>query len=180
MLHKMAEDYMGETGSPVPYELRKIGRLLNEYRERGARPEQTVLLTREWQPTSDLGSTWIKAIIDVSYKDGDTLVLRDYKSGREYPSHSDQLELYGIVSLANDPSIQRVDTGAVYIDGGFESCTGSIIRPMFPKLRDKWHTKAIMMEKDEEFIANPGGACRWCPHAKGKGGPCGESAKAGQ
>jgi len=181
LLHKQAEDYMDEEQPvPIPYELRKIGKLLSQYKDNNARPEQTWLLTRDWRPTDDLSAAWVKAIVDVHYIDGDTLFLRDYKSGRQYPGHSDQLELYGIMGLATYPHLQRADTGAVYIDGGFEGCTGSIIRPMLPKLIEKWNGKAIMMEKDEQFVANPGGACKWCPHAKGKGGPCADSANAGQ
>lgn len=182
LLHKMAEDYVNaKVPSPdIPYDLRKVSKQLNELRSHSALTERTWLLDRGWRPTQDTGSAWVKGIVDVHYLDGDTLHIRDHKSGREYSSHFDQLELYGIMGLLCYPQAKRADTGAIYIDGGFSGCDGSIIRPMLPKLIDKWDRKIKMVEADQAFIAKPGASCKWCPYSLSKGGPCADSARAGQ
>lgn len=180
MLHKMAEDYVKGTITTLPFDLRKIKKQVENYRERRAIAEDVWTVDRQWCAPNVKFTPWVKAVIDVHYVDGDKVVIRDYKSGREYPSHKDQLELYGILGLIKYPGIYRADLAADYIDGGFTGCDESIIRPMLPKLIEKWEGKAIMMMEDRTWIARPGFACKWCPHAKGKGGPCADSAKAGQ
>ena len=177
-LHQMAEDYMTETG-PVPYDLKKIGRELNDLRSKSAIPEQVWLVDRQWRPVTDAREAWVKAIVDIHHLDGDILHLADYKSGREYPGHRSQLELYSILGLIKYPGAQRAESRAIYIDGGFSGSEGSIIREMLPKMIEKWTIRAERMENDNDFIAAPGASCRWCPYRSSVGGPCGESAKAG-
>lgn len=179
MLHQQAEDYMNDPSMPVPYDLRKIGRTLDELRSKRAMAEQTWLADNLWRVTEYQPSAWTKAIVDVHYLSGDVLHLYDYKSGREYPSHRDQLEFYSVLGLIRYPEAQRAESGAIYIDGGFTGNEGSIIRAMMPKLVDKWNERGMRMMSDTNFIAAPGGHCKWCPYRASAGGPCGESAKAG-
>lgn len=180
LLHTMAEDYVTGKVADVPFDLKKISKFLKDLKERQAIAEQTWMLNKQWSPVADKSVAWIKAIVDVHYVEGDVLHLRDYKSGKEYATHNDQLELYGIIGLQMYPLVKRADLGAIYIDGGFSGAEGSIIRPMLPKLIEKWDQRARDMENDQTFIANPGYKCQWCPYAQGKGGPCADSAKAGQ
>lgn len=179
MLHQMAEDYMNKKVDSVPFELRKISRELKLYREHDGRAEAIWLVDENWRPVTDQSLAKLKAIVDVHRIDGDVLHLSDYKSGREYPSHRSQLELYSVMGLAIHNQCNRAESSAVYIDGGFSGSDGSIIRDMLPKLQDTWSTKVFRIENDSDFIANPGGGCRWCPYRKSAGGPCGDSAKAG-
>lgn len=179
LLHKMAEDYMVDPAAPVPFELKKIGRKLDELKTKQARAEVIWLVNRNWEPVLDQKEAWFKAIIDVHHVEDEVLYVNDYKSGREYPSHRGQLELYSVLGLLQYPLAKRAESAAIYIDGGFSGNEGSIIRPMLPKLIEKWTDKALRVENDHDFIANPGSSCRWCPYAASKGGPCGSSAKAG-
>lgn len=179
-LHSEAEDFMKDATMPVPYELRKIGQTLDGLRNKKAQPEVVWLVNKNWEPTDNQDEAWVKAIIDVNYTEEKVLYCYDYKSGQQYPSHRDQLELYSILGLLRYPHVDRAESGAIYIDGGFTGTEGSIIRPMLPRLIEKWDVQAKRMEMDSNFIANPGGACRWCPYSASKGGPCGESAKAGK
>src|SRR5258706_1229512 len=178
-LHKLAEDYINEPAMPVPYDLKKIGRIIDDFRNKGAKAEETWLIDADWLYTEDIGKAKCKAIIDLHYIDGDVLHVVDYKSGREYPSHRDQLELYSILGLLKYPQAKRAESAAVYIDGGYTGMESSIIRPMLPIVIQSWREQAQSMEADQDFIAKPGSACRWCPYAKSAGGPCQESAKAG-
>jgi hypothetical protein len=181
LLHQIAEDYMNEPAAPVPFELKKVGRTIDGLKQKKAKAEVIWLVNRNWEPVEDQNEAWVKAIVDVHYFDDVDAVLHlhDYKSGREYPSHRGQLELYSILGLLRYPPAQRAESSAIYLDGGFSGSEGSIIRAMLPKLIEKWDGQARRMEMDDDFIANPGGACRWCPYRASAGGPCGDSAKAG-
>jgi hypothetical protein len=173
---------------PVPYDLKKIGRILDELRNKRSSAEAMWCVDRQWAPLppSPDGSTpkgtWCKAIVDVHNRDGAILHLKDYKSGREYPaSHREQLELYSVVGLLHHPDAKRAESTAVYIDGGYESCDGSIIREMLPKLIEKWTHRAIAIEQDTTFEPKPmKQKCSWCAFASGKGGPCDASRVVGE
>lgn len=179
-LHSMAEDYLKTPGMPVPYDLRRIARELDAAKSAGALAEVVFLTDSSWAPVKDQKLAKMKGIVDYHWIDKDNVLhIRDLKSGREYPTHRGQLELYSVLGLLQYPHIERAESAAVYIDGGYTGQDGSIIRGMLPHVIDKWQAKIIRIEADNDFIANPGSACRWCSFAASRGGPCGESAKAG-
>lgn len=180
-LHKDAEDYLNNKTDEVaaPYELRKIAKNLWDMKNQGALAEAVFLVDRDWKPVEDQSQAFVKGIIDAHYFEGPVLHVRDFKSGREYPTHRSQLELYSVLGLLKYPHAERAESAAIYIDGGYQGQDGSIIPAMLPSLIDKWTTKIVAIEADNDFIANPGSACKWCPFKKSMGGPCGESAKAG-
>lgn len=179
-LHSQAEDYLNDPAMPIPFDLKKVGRDLDKARSAGAKAEAIWLVNENWEPVEDQSEAKMKAIVDYHYLEGDVLHVRDLKSGREYPSHRSQLELYSLLGLLQYPSAGRAESAAVYIDGGYSGQDASIIRPMLPYLIDKWSKKVIAIESDNDFVASPGSACRWCPYRASAGGPCGESAKAGK
>jgi hypothetical protein len=173
-LHKLCEDYMRDhtRTAPVPYDVRKIGVKLYQYRQRGAKAEETWLLDHHWEPVVDQGRAKVKAIVDLHYMDGDVLHVYDYKSGRQYPSHTDQLELYSVIGLLKYPSAKRVESGAVYIDSGVTGAEGSIIREMLPHYLKRWDGYIGRMEADSGFEPTPGNHCGRCDHSRFNGGPC--------
>lgn len=173
-MHKMAEDFVNGVVEVVPHEIYRIGPLLNQLRHTfKAKTEAVLMVDQNWQPTDDPDKAWCKTIIDVHYIYQDVLHVKDYKSGRMYDSHIEQLELYGIVGYCHYPDVKRIDTSAVYMDAGREGNEGSLLPAMIPKLIQKWDDDAKIMMADEEFIARPGKQkCAWCPYAKAKGGPC--------
>lgn len=178
-LHSLAEDYLNEPGAPVPYDLRRIARELDAAKMAGAKAEAVFLVDKDWNPCADQSKAKMKGIVDYHWIQDNVLHIRDLKSGREYPTHRSQLELYSVLGLLQYPHIERAESAAVYIDGGYQGQDGSIIRGMLPHIVDKWQAKIIRIEADNDFVANPGSACRWCSFKASNGGPCGESAKAG-
>jgi len=171
-LHTLCEDYVTGKITHMPNDLRKISLRLEDLRQRQAQAEAVWLLDKEWSPVADQSKAWIKAIVDVHWLAGDVLHLADYKSGNSYPEHDDQLQLYGILGLQQYPEAKRVEYSAIYIDSGTVGAVGGLIRPMAERLREKWHSDAIIMEADTEFQPKPGSACNWCPFKPSKGGPC--------
>ena len=174
-LHSLAEQYMlAPKDSPVPYDLKKIGIILYQLREKGALPEQTWCVNASWESVDEKDpSAKIKAIVDVHYLDGGVIKIRDYKSGREYPTHADQFELYAIMGLCRYPLAQRAESGGVYIDAGNEGRERSIIREMLPALTRRWTTLIVQLEGDRAFQPTPGLHCQRCSQRGSAGGPCG-------
>lgn len=171
-MHKMAEDFVTGAVDAVHSEIKKIGPLLQILKGQGAKTEAVWLLDHTWKPTTLSSEVWVKAIVDVHHDKDNVLYVKDHKSGQMYDDHRNQLELYGIIGLCVYPEAKRVETSAIYMDTGYEGMEGSIIRPMLPKLIEKWDKSARIMMTDEVYEASPGRACNWCPYAKGKGGPC--------
>ena len=172
-LHKLAEDYMNADFSvPVPYDIRKIGIMIYQMRQKQFMAEQTWLVDAEWKPTDDESSAKLKAVIDVHRLDKDVLYLHDYKSGREYPSHADQLELYAAIGLCIYPSAKRAESSAIYVDSGHEGPRRSIIREMLPHIMGRWDGYIDRMDSDYEFIPTGGSHCQRCNYSSKNGGPC--------
>lgn len=179
-LHSLAEKYMLDQTrtTPVPYELKRIGVELHKMRERQALPEAVWLVDQHWEPTDDQSVARVKAIVDVHYLvNDDVLKLRDYKSGRQYPSHTTQLELYSILGLLKYPSAKRVESDAVYIDQGVSGAEGSMLREMLPYYIKRWDGYLVRMEADRTFEPNPGTNCKRCSHSRYNGGPCTAASK---
>lgn len=171
-LHKLAEDYMNNPNLPVPYDIKRIGLKVYQLRDQGAVAERTWLLGKDWEPVDNQDNAKIKAIVDVHRFIGRVLFLHDYKSGREYPSHADQLEFYATVGLCKFPDAQRAESSAIYIDTGREGQSRSIIREMLPYYRTKWGDIIARMDDDVAFLPTAGGHCGRCNYASKNGGPC--------
>jgi hypothetical protein len=170
-LHADCEGYVKGEITVVPYELKKVALRLEDLRQKGAKAEETWLLDKEWKP--DVFLPWIKAIIDVHYVEGNVLHVIDHKSGREYPEHREQLELYALMGLCYYPDVKRAEYGALYLDAGYVGNEGAILRGGVADARMKsWTDRAIKIFEDKDYRPNPGGACRWCDYSKKKGGPC--------
>ena len=178
-LHGQAEDYMNdrERISPVPYDLKKIGLTLHKLRNDGATAEVTWLVDENWEPVQDQEKARVKAIVDVHHTKEDVLYLYDYKSGRQYPSHFDQLDLYAVLGLLHYPSARRAETGAIYIDSGLTGATGSMLREMLDHSRQRWDADLTRMERDTGLDPTPGAHCKRCSYSKYNGGPCGAALK---
>jgi hypothetical protein len=169
MLHSMCEKVLnGEIETPG--ELAQIGRVLERLKANEAKPERAWRLDSEWKPV-DSGS-WVIGIIDVHFfKDG-ALHVYDFKSGRSYPSHSKQLELYSLIGLCTFPEAQRAEVGAIYIDTGKLQRRRTIDRAEAPALLANWTGRARKMFADNDLLPTPGSGCYWCQHKDSMGGQC--------
>lgn len=172
-LHADCENYVKGDLMVVPYELKKVALRLEDLKQKKAKAEETWLLGRNWEHNEV--APWIKAIIDVHWlePDGKVLHIIDHKSGREYPEHREQLELYALIGLCRFPEVKRAEYEALYLDTGHTSNAGAILRGDVMNSRvQSWNNRAIRIFEDQKYLPRPGGACRWCDYSAKKGGPC--------
>jgi hypothetical protein len=133
----------------------------------------------DWMPVfpdndgNDPPLTWIKSIIDLSWINNKVLHIVDFKSGRIYPDHKDQLELYAIIGAARFPHVEVVDACAWYLDLGIVETRLSHRRPWLEALRGPWSERLCAIEADDKLMPTPSTQnCRFCAFGKSKGGPC--------
>jgi len=151
-----------------------LGPELERMKQTGWKSEEVWLADKGWFPVFMEEEAWIKAVVDLHYLDGDILDIRDLKSGRRYPEHADQLQIYALMGMKRFPDIKRVDVSAWYIDeGGASGHQASYMPAMFDYYAAGWNELALRMFADQTFTATPSkSVCRWCPFRASKGGPC--------
>jgi hypothetical protein len=174
-LHSDCEGYVKGELMVLPFELKKVALRIEDYKQKGAKAEEVWLLDRNWKPVGSPAMAWSKSIVDVHWFDsaGTVLHVCDYKSGREYPEHRDQLKLYATMGLCTFPAVKRAEYHALYLDGGHTSNEGALLRgDMLDNSIKEWTSRAIRIFEDKQFLPNPGGACKWCDYSAKKGGPC--------
>jgi hypothetical protein len=147
--------------------------LFTQLRELEPLVEQQWGFTKDWKPTSWFGkSTWFRSVLDVClvYEDNTADVV-DHKTGKEYPSHAQQAELYAISVFLRYTQVQRVTVRFWYLDSGAESVF-RFARSDAPEIIERWTKRVQRMLSDKILAPKPGEHCKWCDFAKSKGGPC--------
>lgn len=151
-------------------------------KENGWLSEEVWLADRKWLPLQveepEPEGTWVKAVVDLHKFWTETRILEivDLKSGRRYPEHEKQLQLYALLGIHRYEGVKRVDVSALYIDeGGSHGHRMSYLPEMFDYYALDWQLKAQRMFDDQDFLPTPSRqACKWCSFKASKGGPCQE------
>lgn len=170
-IHKEAELYIiGEAALP-PAEMQYFRDDLDALRQQGAAAEYEITLTRAWGPADD-ATRWLKCVIDAVtvYDDGSARVI-DFKTGRPYPEHAAQMQLYPLALRSEIPEIGNITTELWYVDEKTKSVDVSVPQAD-DRLRKIWTARADKMLNDTEFRKTPGRHCNWCGFYVIKGGPC--------
>jgi hypothetical protein len=161
---------------PVPGKPTKLHTWENRFVElikEGAGAEIPLALAKGWVKTTWFAANaWLRAKLDADTHRR----LIDYKTGRKYPEHAYQGDLYATVKMASEPDIQEVDVEFWYIDDD-GSVDKSISRWKFYREGHEariraWEHRIAAMMNDDIFPARPGQHCGWCGFSGKKGGPC--------
>jgi hypothetical protein len=103
----------------------------------------------------------------------------DLKTGKIYEDKIDQVDLYKLCALLIEPGLLPTVVAATsqlwYLDEGETRPDGSwssLLPADVEKAKRYWEKRVRPMLLDEAFLPRPSNRCRWCPHAKEKGGPC--------
>lgn len=175
-LHAKCEEYLQDKDCEVPMELSAISDAMMRLRARKAVPERAFRLDAEWKPVAHGGR--VIGIMDAHFFTENALNIYDFKSGRAYPTHKKQLELYALIGLQTYPDVDRVECGAIYIDSGKIGYKRTVERSEAEPMRIDWHARAETMFADDDMKASPGRGCYWCDFKDVAGGPCSEWRKA--
>ena len=170
-MHETLETYLGKTEMPdwmkphMPY--------LEQYQS-GSK-EHVVKLMEGWVPVPTDDERWLICIIDLHHVfEKKWVTIIDYKSGKRYPDHVKQLELYCIAALSEDPELERAEGKCYYLDEepGAWGPPVFVIRDQLEGLKAQWMDRVTMMDVDTECAPRPGWYCKWCDYRKSNAGPC--------
>jgi len=173
-IHSKGEQYLlgGIRGIPKEYNL--FGTALKAIKLLGAVPEVDLAVDRKWSPSAGdaWDSVWCRAKVDADVSAEGVATLIDYKTGRVYPTHEEQGELYSVCKFAHAPDIKHIDVEFWYLDSG-EVGKFAYERKDFEKLKRNWVDKTKKMLSDTKFLPTPGTACNRCYYSSKHGsGPC--------
>ncbi len=170
-MHEELEHNIGKSIFEVPEWMRPHLPYLERYQS--GEKELKIKLTDKWEPVVE--DHWLICIIDLSFVDNDKwATVIDYKSGKRYDNHIDQIELYNLAVLGQYPEVERVEGKCYYLDedpGGWGKPVYTT-RESFDETCKRWEERLQMMEADTECAPRAGYYCRWCDYRKSSGGPC--------
>lgn len=156
----------------LPLDFKRIREELEKYRLVNAKAEEVWLCTHDgtYQEVED-EHTRFKAVVDIHYRFGDKLIIRDLKTGQSYPEHDDQLQAYALLGFSRYPDVKEVIVAPLYLEGlGSEKTYTVDDRPY---LLAFWQVRWGNLFAATEYPANPAPkTCRWCSYRASKGGPC--------
>lgn len=178
-IHKLAEHYLkGDITGGIPQALAKFKAEFKNLK--AARPvvEEFWAVTPNWKFVNGRG--WCVMKMDAAVaptKKSPVLEMIDHKTGREYPEHDKQGELYLAIGFAKYPWIEAAATEFWYLDQGYP------VRREYSREQIKeevitWQTRGNSLLTSKKFIATPSlDACRWCHLRTDRGGSCNEWTK---
>ena len=188
-IHSKAENYLLGNIRGIPRELKKFDSEFKAIKKLKAAPELDIAVREDWSITSWTATdTWCRGKIDAALPmDNGEADIIDFKTGRIYPDHRDQAEIYSCLMLSyyehKKKKVEIVNVEFWYLDKGITNGF-SYEKKDILELKKKWEKKAEPMFLDKEFGFTPSDdACRWCPFRSdkklrdGTPGPCNEFLK---
>lgn len=137
-------------------------------------PELRIALTKEWTVCPDDQEPWLIMFLDLFRRVEVSASVWDWKTGKIYPKHDDQKELYALGVFCAHSDIEVVTATHVYVDLG-QNRERIYSRAFdFERLKEKWGEKGKRLERltEQDYIPRPQFLCRYCSYSKEKGGPC--------
>lgn len=175
--HKIIEMHILE-GHPLTLELQRTwGHAFNEIKKYELQAEHRISLTAQWQTT-----TWeqgcLRMVLDLKAKKPGGYTVYDWKTGKEYPEHYEQKELYALGVAAEHPEVPSIKSVHVYLDLGRQT-QREYHRDQLPARRAQWDSRAKKLSDYLQFqadglmwIPEPNRFCKWCAYSRENKGPC--------
>ena len=171
-IHKMFENYLLGEIEELDLEFSYYTDFLNQLKDVNVHPEIMLAVDRDWNKVEwDAEDKWFRCILDALTVHEDRAVVYDWKTGREYPDHVNQREVYACAVSSLYPELYEIECYHVYLDS--KAMTHSVYhRDQIPALKEKWEGYVQNMFDDTWVPANPSWLCRYCHFRKANGGPC--------
>ena len=112
----------------------------------------------------------IRGFMDNVYN-GDKLVVHEWKTGKEYDSHSLQRSLYGLASLLLFPEYDDVEVITVYLDQKVNRPT-KFTKGQQLTYQWVWQRHINKTRPPQPYPMRPSWKCRFCNYSKNRGGKC--------
>ena len=167
-IHKLAEDWLrAKRTGPIPPIFEHFRETLLKLRRLQAVPELAIGLKRDWSLCAfDAPDYWWHGELDaLAMLTPRSAWIVDWKSGKVYPEHVMQLELYALVAFLADPYLDSVQVDDAYVDQ--KKMIGNLyLRRQVPTLQAIWERRTTPMFNDRAFAPCPNFLCKYCEFRK--------------
>lgn len=175
-IHKEIELYLTE-GHPLSHAVNSYWHgALNDIKRYPFWAEHRIALDRNWQPVK-WEDGWLQMIIDLKVQKPGGYTVYDWKTGKQYPEHFEQKELYALGVHAEHPEENSIRTVHVYLDL-YQQTPREYHRDSMPARRTQWNVRVAKLEKyiadgdKGQWIPEKNHFCRSCQFSKVNGGSC--------
>jgi len=172
-LHNAVEQYFAREVETLPPELLKYGqRFMGMRSQYEPIPELKFCVNKDWGVVDwDAEDGYLRGVIDLIFLQNDKHIeVYEWKSGREWPDHVEQRNLYGFIALLLYPEHETCRVNNFYFDLNKE-VDSLYTRSALLMYKDVWEQRLASLEAGP-YIPSPGFYCTWCPYSKDAGGPC--------
>lgn len=154
---------------PLPEKYMQYESIAAKLDKPGVFVEQELALTRNLAPCGWWDkSCWTRGKIDVGVKNGDAVLLGDYKTGKVKPESS-QLELFAAMKMSEDKTITRAKTMFIWLAHG-KTTVQDVHRDDVPTIWSNFMARVNRLDnayQQDKWPAKPSGLCaKWCPVGK--------------
>lgn len=170
--HQHFEDYLNGDVDGLDPDHRKWDAMMAGLLQAGATAEMEFGLTKDYEVCGfDDEEAFLRGKIDACYVEGDTVNIYEWKTGKQYPEHAQQRQLYALAAMAMHPDAKLVIVSTPYLDLGV--ITEEEFTPA-NQLTLKWTftRKVNKTQPPQDYRPRPSWKCRFCEYAKGVGGTC--------
>lgn len=174
-LHAAAAAYATRESSKLHVELRNYrGELARLRKIDGVTAELKEGITAKWEATEFFRGVnlWGRLVIDLKWREQDTVFVVDVKTGKKYSEHEDQLRMYAAKELAQQPDAKRAIVADWYVDHPQLEQQREFTQRDGKLLRKDFEARVATMAKDTKLKPRPNAKCRWCHLNKANGGKC--------
>lgn len=178
-IHKLAEYFLrGKITGGVPGALDKFSAEFQNLKAAKPVVEKFWAVTEDWKFINGRGWCVMKMDAAVLPTNRDpTLIMVDFKTGREYPDHDKQGELYLAIGFAKHPEIESASTEFWYTDLGY-SIRREYTREQVKEQVVIWQDRGTRLLTGKKFKPTPSeDGCKWCHLRTDRGGVCNEWTK---
>lgn len=175
MQHSKAEGYLKGTVTSLP---KSFGIFTAHYAAmKKLKPivEKFWGVSQEWKPME--WRSWVVMKMDAAVlpckKTDNLLIVQDLKTGKEYPGHKDQSDLYAAISFSRFPKVEGIESEFWYVDSN-HAVTYSYDRADLKEQKEIWIERGEkLLTPKKRYMPNPTpDNCKWCSLRTDKGGPC--------
>lgn len=142
------------------------------------RPEMPWAYDKDWVPCDfDSKEGAIRGVMDATLYDTDANVVYvfEYKTGKRYPDHVEQLNLYGMAALLAYPAAEEAYCTTIYIDQQ-QNLDIKLESKLLPSYKWLWERRIARTKgpggRPRLYPKRPSWRCRTCRYNAENGGKC--------
>lgn len=175
-VHSLAEGFLKGIIKGMPDQLKPFAKQFRAAKKNHAESEIDLAITREFAPSKwdDWNNVWCRGNIDMGeYLGRKVARFVDFKTGKEYPEHKYQADLYALMGFCHY-DVNQINVEFWYLSSGTDKDVGQYkIKKDFKRLKDFWVEEVQTMIDCKDFHpAKEKWLCKWCIYNESNGGPC--------